>query len=1211
MTGAESFLQVTPSSTLPTSARRGGESGYTMDYALPTPTSSTPKTARSYRILRPRFPRMKSAGAVSTPPHSPMDIGGRGSVDTRPTSGNCELFVDTLFKGWLHETGFPLAHFVAIHTDHEPFDMEWLVGSDAGRRRNELVGTAEDGDELGVEWSFKENFTNCVLGRIRVPKDYSNIENLTIACPEEWQDPKYSPHHLIFLVTARCLPVMEKLLDLPEWSEIRSAISRVYLLQEKPKELDRLLVLGPSKDRRPAVKEKLPPRAGIKEIVLGSSKHTASRVQESTKPLVKEIKHLLKGYRLLEATRRGPLDMVEALRLDQGVNLDLGVRNKDNENVYHLVARRACEDPVVGYELMKRFLLWDPNPRNLQMGNISNDTPLHIAIRENAPISIISLLVHNGASDCIDRANNNHETPRSIVARLEETTQAEDTPNSPEDAFKSDDASILPKSEDKRGAEDASTRRRKIQELFERSGETIVLDPVNSSSTVWEDVKPPHNAFAVEATKLLEVTTAEFSYSPDNRSTCMLESHTVYDYIYNNDAGFQSQASLSRSSSETTCKWIHLPANNPQWINDLFLKLGIQDQQFDHQKHEAKKPYGRFIPPYAGKWKAVTKEDPPSSTLESSQSDFRIFMPFLNFEPNHLRVAAGAIIRGVSSSKPAHLNMMRDPTDLIDCIAQADDDLKWKWPQWKSETRIKYKQADIEGSELKHERALIAGYLHNDPMQLHPRRTLDQFYYHMLGEEELERRDQDQVIFRWMSELQEASAQEEVLRSKSAQGKSRRSSRKMPDPKVLMVDQLWLWVVDEKTVITCFPKPWSNQHPSADVVKRLKYYFRSKDREPIASVYDLVVLILQFCTDILVKANAERGTAFIDYFEASIADATQKESRMLEMFSQHLYTLGKNKGPGPSTRKHDVAKDIWEFLDICKETELLRQVKDIQDEIQMIKKLLKMQHGIIQRMLTTDIFRLAHKSLDLDDGELEPHVSRTSQKRKSSSSSQIVVQNTKQRYLHQLKAIDVLLDDFQRMDEQSKNVNEGINSLLDSKQKHANAWEAHSSRLQADAAAKQGDAILMFTIVTIIFLPLSFLASFFTIDISQFPQNDLGRTEWDLHTCLRYILGISCGVSIPLILLALNAHRVRRFFSDLGRSKMMHSLMNYRNDSDEDFNGHLPRYKAQRSAIMMSTTTEDFRSDIDSEHPSVDYRIQERRNSNLGRVRRLLEKERR
>ena len=91
----------------------------------------------------------------------------------------------------------------------------------------------------------------------------------------------------------------------------------------------------------------------------------------------------------------------------------------------------------------------------------------------------------------------------------------------------------------------------------------------------------------------------------------------------------------------------------------------------------------------------------------------------------------------------------------------------------------------------------------------------------------------------------------------------------------------------------------------------------------------------------------------------------------------------------------------------------------------MIKKLLKTQRGIIQRMLTTNVFRSSHRSIEMDEGDLEPHVSRNSQNRKSSSSSQILVYNTQQKYSHQLKAIDVLLDDFQRMEEQSRNVNEG------------------------------------------------------------------------------------------------------------------------------------------------------------------------------------------
>jgi Mg2+ and Co2+ transporter CorA len=45
-----------------------------------------------------------------------------------------------------------------------------------------------------------------------------------------------------------------------------------------------------------------------------------------------------------------------------------------------------------------------------------------------------------------------------------------------------------------------------------------------------------------------------------------------------------------------------------------------------------------------------------------------------------------------------------------------------------------------------------------------------------------------------------------------------------------------------------------------------------------------------------------------------------------------------------------------------------------------------------------------------------------------------------------------------------------LNHLLDLKQKHANVQEARSSRRQADDTAKQGDTLLVFTLVTIIFV---------------------------------------------------------------------------------------------------------------------------------------------
>ncbi|KAH6645950.1 hypothetical protein BKA67DRAFT_663824 [Truncatella angustata] len=61
---------------------------------------------------------------------------------------------------------------------------------------------------------------------------------------------------------------------------------------------------------------------------------------------------------------------------------------------------------------------------------------------------------------------------------------------------------------------------------------------------------------------------------------------------------------------------------------------------------------------------------------------------------------------------------------------------------------------------------------------------------------------------------------------------------------------------------------------------------------------------------------------------------------------------------------------------------------------------------------------------------------------------------------------------------------------------------------------------MLFTVVTIIFLPLSFMAAFFAINIDVFPVNENGKLSLD-HV-LRNMLGVSAGLSVPFILIAFN-----------------------------------------------------------------------------------------
>ena len=101
------------------------------------------------------------------------------------------------------------------------------------------------------------------------------------------------------------------------------------------------------------------------------------------------------------------------------------------------------------------------------------------------------------------------------------------------------------------------------------------------------------------------------------------------------------------------------------------------------------------------------------------------------------------------------------------------------------------------------------------------------------------------------------------------------------------------------------------------------------------------------------------------------------------------------------------------------------------------------------------------------------------------------------------------------MDSQAGSLYGSLTDLLDLKQKHSNALEARFAGDQAVIAARQGQTIMVFTIVTIIFLPMSFIAAFFAINLP----------EWEglltIGYVSKYMFGIGLGISIPMIIMAI------------------------------------------------------------------------------------------
>jgi Mg2+ and Co2+ transporter CorA len=375
------------------------------------------------------------------------------------------------------------------------------------------------------------------------------------------------------------------------------------------------------------------------------------------------------------------------------------------------------------------------------------------------------------------------------------------------------------------------------------------------------------------------------------------------------------------------------------------------------------------------------------------------------------------------------------------------------------------------------------------------------------------------------------------------------------------VDQLWLWTLGNDLIVTAFPQRW--QQPRNDplnVLEGIIEAINSKTRDPVRNVYDLAMIISGRCSGVFDRHRiGDDAYQFLDMFESSIGDATEMETMLFQefntasaqasawlrhhrrpnRFSRHLEAEGRQREHenrrntphhshnhallDPPTKEHDFADNdstlahaplfVDKLLDIGAETDLLAETKDIRDELNMIKRVLEDQRNVLPDLETSisDISREEHKT-------------------------QQSLLDVKRRFKDLMKTLDTHVRDLERMDHQAERIYKSITDLLDLKQKHANAFEARFARDQAAGTARQSQTIMVFTIVTIIFLPLSFISSFFAINIEQFPHRPGGdEPSLQLSWVSKYMFGIGLAISIPFIAIALSFDAIGDFLREVRR----------------------------------------------------------------------------
>lgn len=135
------------------------------------------------------------------------------------------------------------------------------------------------------------------------------------------------------------------------------------------------------------------------------------------------------------------------------------------------------------------------------------------------------------------------------------------------------------------------------------------------------------------------------------------------------------------------------------------------------------------------------------------------------------------------------------------------------------------------------EKCLIQKYLHEDP-PLHPRRTMEQTNEWTLSLS-WHASARDQVVHR--------ATRPKQLDFQSADPFTKEwKDRIRKVPRVMMIDQLWMWILDDQTIITCFPDHGDvgDHHNLPGIHKSIRDSLMKVGKGQMRTVFDIALVIL-------------------------------------------------------------------------------------------------------------------------------------------------------------------------------------------------------------------------------------------------------------------------------------------------------------------------------------------------------------------------------
>ncbi|TRX96420.1 hypothetical protein FHL15_002692 [Xylaria flabelliformis] len=383
------------------------------------------------------------------------------------------------------------------------------------------------------------------------------------------------------------------------------------------------------------------------------------------------------------------------------------------------------------------------------------------------------------------------------------------------------------------------------------------------------------------------------------------------------------------------------------------------------------------------------------------------------------------------------------------------------------------------------ETSLIEKYLFTDP-PLHPRRTLDQGYYTSLQTNRLG--DRNQVVYRattptnTLHKLFEHAKRHGTCvfcSSSSPQCDKCASIRNVSQ--ALMVDQLWMWVLDQKTIITCFPRRYGLRgRDHSGVFEAIQ---KRRGQGPVHSVFEIIYAILDECSGTFFDRMRDFSgqPRVLDIFSEAIGNVSKKqieESHELWMWIDGARRINRKQG-----MHRNLEIPVWA---LSPEGHLEQEIDDIVEELEIMISIQKTQSDVYKKFthhasnIINDV-KDGARQLELASGIIRP-------------GSAALMTKVKDR-----------IDYLESLLKTASNAAERVKDLSRLRQQQDSVIQALQSVKLSQDSVDQGRTIMVFTIVTIIFAPLSFLSSIFGMNNAEFGDNQWKITDQLKLICLIYV----------------------------------------------------------------------------------------------------------